>query len=196
MKFKLLFYGDLKTNPKHRNIYIHSLRTFIHYQLVELMKQSPWSRLVDHQGANPKKSPSISKTVHGIEFHSLITKGMKFLAELDINLLHPSIAGTKHADLDNRLKSLLDALKAPTLDNEVPADAFKDKNKMYTLLEDDSLVSRININTSHLLTHDIFDQNPAVVFGHDNNINNNIFMIIDVKLRIREGTVENLPFMV
>jgi hypothetical protein len=55
-------------------------------------------------------------------------------------------------DLDNRIKTLLDALKIPN-DKELPSGAKPSgtENPFFCLLEDDSLITHIRIITDRLL---------------------------------------------
>jgi hypothetical protein len=53
-------------------------------------------------------------------------------------------------DLDNRLKTLLDALSVPNQDQVIPDPTIDDP--IHCLLEDDSLVSGLEIETRRLLT--------------------------------------------
>jgi hypothetical protein len=56
-------------------------------------------------------------------------------------------------------------------------------------LDDDHLITKLSVNTSHLLNTGIFsDKIPQSP--------DSIFMMIDVNVRVAEGTLENLPFMV
>lgn len=56
-------------------------------------------------------------------------------------------------DIDNRLKTLLDALRMPLDKNEVPGNMYgQDEEMLYCLLEDDSLVSRLSVDTRRLWT--------------------------------------------
>lgn len=56
-------------------------------------------------------------------------------------------------DLDNRLKTLLDALRMPQAESEVPGNMWgKNEEMLYCLLEDDSLISRLSIETRRLRT--------------------------------------------
>jgi hypothetical protein len=57
---------------------------------------------------------------------------------------------TPHADIDNRMKTLLDALKRPQSVHEV-AEGTSRSDVIYTLLDDDHMVTKMTINTSHLL---------------------------------------------
>jgi hypothetical protein len=56
-------------------------------------------------------------------------------------------------DIDNRLKTLLDALRMPQCDQEVLSDMHGNGDEyLYCLMEDDSLVTRVTIDTQRLLT--------------------------------------------
>ncbi len=68
-------------------------------------------------------------------------------AELKIRLLSAAVpGGLLHGDIDNRLKTLLDALSIPTL-QQMPEDPEIDLDgRMYCLLEDDGLVTRVEVS--------------------------------------------------
>jgi len=55
-------------------------------------------------------------------------------------------------DMDNRLKTLFDALSIPNQDQIPDAPITSYNEEVYCLLEDDSLISGLNIETSRLLT--------------------------------------------
>ena len=56
-------------------------------------------------------------------------------------------------DIDNRLKTLLDSLRMPTMKEELPSnDPPEDnENPFYCLLENDNLITDISISTDRLL---------------------------------------------
>ena len=60
----------------------------------------------------------------------------------------PGFAG----DIDNRVKTLLDALKMPST-GEIPPGASpgQDEDPLFCLLEDDSLVTRLSVEMDQLL---------------------------------------------
>ena len=60
---------------------------------------------------------------------------------------------TKGGDLDNRLKTLLDALRAPNDPQELPAGASpqSDEDPFYCLLEDDKLIIGLSVTNDRLL---------------------------------------------
>ena len=190
MKFKLLYFGELKTNPKKRSQHIASIRMQFHPQLKKLVEHSPWNNLRKYMMPNPVKSPISTKHVGGIDWNPIITPNLKLLAELDIMMLHPEIVGLARADVDNRMKTLLDALRCPQNEHEIGENTPKNIGPIYTLLDDDHLVTKISVNTSHLLSPELFGKKVS------DNGEDKIFMLIDVRVRVEEGNLENLPFMV
>ena len=78
------------------------------------------------------------------------------MAEIDITLLTPEEPGrtiTQGADLDNRMKTLLDALRMPKVVDELPKGdvASEHESPFYCLLEDDNLISRLSVSADRLL---------------------------------------------
>ena len=71
-----------------------------------------------------------------------------------------SIAPTQGGDLDNRLKTLLDALRAPKVLAEVPehAQPSADESPFLCLLEDDALIDGLSVTTDRLLRP---EENPS-----------------------------------
>jgi hypothetical protein len=138
---------------------------------------------------NASKAPLITRHVGGIDWNPIISPNLKMIAELDILMLHPEIVGVARSDIDNRIKTLMDGLRCPQNEHEIGANTPTDIGPIYTLLDDDHLVTKLTVNTSHLLSHDMFPCNikPSP---------DAIFMLIDVNVRVTEGTLENLPFMV
>ncbi|MDR2685323.1 MAG: hypothetical protein LBB23_00935 [Rickettsiales bacterium] len=189
MKFKLLYYGELMTNPKKRAQHVSEIRMAIHNQLKTLINISPWKNLAAHMAPTPTKAPVLTKNVGGYVFNPLVSEKLKMFVELDVQMFHPESVGFARADIDNRTKTLLDALRCPQSSNECGENMPKNIGAIYTLLDDDHLVTKLSINTSHLL-------NPAAVFPCAPDNKERIFLVINVSVRVSEGTLDNLPFMV
>lgn len=189
MKFKLLYFGELFTNPKKRSQHIADIRMQFHPQLKKLLEHSPWDNLKQYQMPGATKSPISTKHMGGIDWNPIITPNLKMLAELEIQLLHPEIVGVARSDVDNRIKTLLDGLRCPQNEHEIGENTPNNIGPIYTLLDDDHLVTKISVNTSHLLGTKMM--NPDIP-----RTNDTIFMMIDVNVRVAEGNLENLPFMV
>jgi len=110
--------------------------------------------------------------------------------------LHPEIVGVARADIDNRIKTLLDSLRCPQNDHEIGENQPKNVGPIYTLLDDDHLVTRLSVNTSHFLAPQMFDCLGGAPLPPENGEEERLFLMIDVNVRVEEGTLENLPFMV
>jgi hypothetical protein len=115
-----------------------------------------------------------SKAGHG--FIPLITEDLCFRCSLDILFLRPEESGMviRSGDLDNRLKTLFDALRLPKNADEMGGAAKSvGEEPTYCLLEDDSLISEVRVNADQLL-----------LLPHQSEINaNDVFLVIDVKMQ-------------
>lgn len=189
MKFKLLYFGDILINPKKRAQHIADIRMQFHPQLKKLVEHRPWTNLTQYMMPGATKSPVTTRHVGGLDWNPIITPNLNLLAELDIQMMHPEIVGVPHSDIDNRLKTLFDGLRCPQNEHEIGQNTPRDIGPIYTLLDDDHLITRTTINTSHLLSSEIFNCNMPVT-------PDSVFCLIDVNVRVAEGTLENLPFMV
>ncbi|MDR1826306.1 MAG: hypothetical protein LBQ49_01280 [Rickettsiales bacterium] len=188
MKFKLLYFGELLINPKKRSQHIADIRMQFHPQLKKLVEYRPWKNLTKYMMPNPTKSPVSTRHIGGIDWNPVVTPNLKLLAELEIQLLHPEIGSVARTDIDNRIKTLLDGLRCPQNEHEVGDNTPADIGPIYTLLDDDHLVTKISINTAHLLSDHIFIR--------EDEFKDNVFLMVNVNVRVEEGTIENLPFMV
>ncbi|MBN2676406.1 MAG: hypothetical protein JXR30_04110 [Alphaproteobacteria bacterium] len=180
MKFKLIYKGEVKIHPKRRAHHIHDIRMKLDCQLKRLTEIPPYSKLQNYIHSEKDNKKTIVRTVSGIEFVPIISPELNLLAELEVQILHPELLGTPRADIDNRMKTLLDALRRPQDIHEVPEDAQRGQ-RIYTLLDDDHLVTKITVNTSHWLAN----RNPE-----------DLLIIITVNIRASRGTLENLDFIV
>ncbi len=189
MKFKLLYFGDIFVNPKKRAQHIADIRMQFHPQLKRLIELQPWNNLTKYMVPDATKSPIITRHIGGIDWNPIITPNLKMIAELDILLMHPEIVGVAHSDIDNRVKTIMDGLRCPQNEHEIGQNTPSDIGPIYTLLDDDHLVTKLNVNTSHLLANDMLP--TGVKISPDS-----VFMLIDVNVRLTEGNLENLPFMV
>lgn len=155
MEFTLFYNGNLKANGNARHK--QEIRRHFHSQLKNLWKQIPldsysekWLNLKGEGGAE-----SIITSVGKFKFAPLVNEGYHLIAELNIMLLRPEPPGsiiTQGGDIDNRLKTLFDALRMPKI-NEIPSgDAPKDEEiPFHCLLEDDNLITKVSVKTDRLL---------------------------------------------
>ncbi|MBI2880770.1 MAG: hypothetical protein HYY21_04230 [Candidatus Tectomicrobia bacterium] len=155
MEFTLHYRGDLKANrgPKDKQL----LRRHFHAQLAILWKQVPLNerrKLLEKRPA--KGHVSIIQAVNGFDFAPLINEQLNLIAELKITLLRPESPGsiiTQAGDIDNRLKTLFDALKVPKEASAIPSDdkPQEGEDPFFCLLEDDNLITKVSVETDRLL---------------------------------------------
>jgi hypothetical protein len=100
--------------------------------------------------------------VGDVAFVPLVRNSYALLCGLKITFMRMEPVGAVYqgGDLDNRVKTFIDALKVPQTDGEQVAKMTSDvalltggdaSGPMYCLLEDDSLVTGISIETARLL---------------------------------------------
>lgn len=155
MRFTLTYRGSLPSRGSAAEK--HSIRRHFHTQLRDLWTRPPLSahtRLLDPRSEVGELS--LISEFRGFEFASLIAEHVGLVAELDVLLLWPAAPGsiiTTGGDIDNRLKTLLDALKAPSEPRDLPSDAVPQPSErpFFCLLRDDRLVTRLNVETDRLL---------------------------------------------
>ena len=141
MEFTLYYQGPLYavTRSNTRKDHKQDLRRHFHKQLKELWQQEPLTALRDH--LDPKsKVGTIIRSVGAFQFAPLVCRYLTLVAEVRITLLRPEPPGrviTQSGDLDNRLKTLLDALKMPDQPAALPHDAApsEDEAPFFCLLE-------------------------------------------------------------
>lgn len=157
MRFVLHYRGPLRSNgnPAHK----HELREVFHRQLKQLWSQSPLSEHSDFL-VYPRPRPgeySLPRPFGPFVFVPLVAGEMNVVAELSIVLLRPEAPGqliTQGGDIDNRVKTLFDALTVPRHQNALPSGAAPTSDQQpffYCLLEDDNLVTSVSVRTEQLL---------------------------------------------
>jgi hypothetical protein len=159
MRFTLTYRGPLlgsKSGVMHK----HEVRRALHPQLCELWRHEPLSHRSDDwlrptPGSGGPEAQTALVDVAGHSFAVLVRARLKLVAELDVLLLRPEAPGgiLLHADIDNRLKTLFDALRCPGTAQELPAgySPSDDERPLHCLLEDDRLITRVNVETDRLL---------------------------------------------
>lgn len=95
-------------------------------------------------------------SIGGQHFRPIVQDELKLTAHLGILMLKPGQPGglvKDRGDIDNRLKTLFDALSAPATAQQVQSsDLGKSKeDPLYVVLQDDRLVTAVNVTTDRLL---------------------------------------------
>jgi hypothetical protein len=169
MEFTLTYRGPLKSNGKSKHK--QEIRRHFHRQLEYLLDRGPLKHLdfAWRNSPDPDKEVEgekidlaahgwLNRHVDGHHFVALVASRYRCLADLDITLLRPDEPGgivATGGDIDNRLKTLFDALAIPRpgqikawlpQENEIP---------FFCLLEDDSLIGSLRVATATLLEEDV-----------------------------------------
>lgn len=172
MELTLTYRDDLPAEKErnHRSEEKQRIRLHFHEQLAELWRSNP--RLKQAELMAPTWALKDKRIVLGDAYMAfshcqvetcgfralpLITRHNGLVCELSIDFLRPGEPGevlkAGGGDLDNRLKVLFDALHMPLAPNEVPGSMFgQGGSRLYSLMEDDSLISKLTIDSRQLLT--------------------------------------------
>jgi hypothetical protein len=121
---------------------------------------------------------------HGAWFRPLVRETHALHCGLKIKFLRREPPGKVYqgGDLDGRIKTLLDALTMPQHIERVLEKTTRANDPLYCLLEDDSQVSGLEIESERLLG----DQNNAKDFAR---------LVIEVDVRVRQATIYNHSFL-
>jgi hypothetical protein len=154
MKFRLTYEGRLQANgsPDHK----HEIRKAFHPQLKRLWEVEPnlksW-RFPESLSQIEIFADQFSRLDY--HFVPLTTPNMSLIASLEILFLRPDLPGSviQSGDIDNRLKTLFDALKMPSCKNDLGRylTPGTDEDPFFVLLEDDNLISHVAVETDVLL---------------------------------------------
>jgi hypothetical protein len=181
MQFRVFYEGHLKANADNPTKW--SIRGQLEPQFRQLWQQAPLAGIAKYQDPTYQPRDCYVGVQRGaIECVPIVSTKLRVRAELDILLLTSTPPGEiigAGGDLDNRLKTLLDALTIPD-PNQKPPTSFAPQpdNRVYCLLEDDKLVTRLTVETDRLLS--IPERDPKVV------------AVIGVNIKAVEGIMANI----
>jgi len=197
MRFHLTYagalYGSSTSSPRARHK--QEIRKLFHPQLKRLWENTwlgeanygIWSSEQTVARDAPLNEALASLHRRGnYRYVPLVREQFSLACSLDILFLRPDVPGglIQSADIDNRLKTLFDALRMPGNDGElggydVPAAT---EDPFYCLLEDDRLISHVSVTTDMLLE-------PINEQPHDARV------VIDVKVTPQRATMFNMSFV-
>lgn len=163
MEFYLTYEGPLK--PRASAADKHAIRKALHPQLRELWRRTPFLNgqssgpvvlTDDGPTLDPHTIESLSNRFnqYGFRWVPLVTDSMSLLCEIDILFLRHGRPGTliTGGDIDNRLKSVFDALQKPQQLSELGgATPTPEEAPFFCLLQDDKLITKVGTTTAPLL---------------------------------------------
>lgn len=208
----------LDENPEPLSVHKQDIRIVFHKQLKQLWATNRFlfEHRVDAQSFGPPFRPvgdlgagtftvfdqsalprmhDVMKTwyqSHGFNFLPLVVEKFGLLCSLNILFLRRDIPGSTltAGDIDNRIKTVIDALRMPIKPNEFvgkdmqPIVPGAGQDPFYVLLEDDKQVSHFAVETDTLLDPQSSDESDA----------SKAKLIITVELRPYDVTMFNLGY--
>lgn len=180
MRFKLVYRGPLPSNG--RPSAKHDIRLNFHSQLAELWEQKPLKELQEWFLDRGRAECAITD-IDGFEFVPLVNSKLDMIAKLSLLVLRRSEPGAliNHGgDIDNRLKTLFDALTLPQPSQLPPnwKSTMPAAGPFFVLLQDDVLVTELAVQTDRLL-----DSSKTL---------NDVEIIIDVTTGVTRTSIGNL----
>ncbi len=173
MEFRLVYKGSLPAQGAGTGSRVkekHAIRRQLHGQLRELWhghqllsrytKETPYTRDFIVPGADQSQKATgldyIARdfTKFGYRFVPLVSKFFGTACSLDILFLRRDDPGSlirSGGDIDNRIKTLFDALRIPECDNQVDGPPQEGEDPFFCLLEDDTLITEVRVTTDRLL---------------------------------------------
>lgn len=172
MEFRLIYEGPLRgqgAKSQHK----WEIRRALHPQLERLWQERPLKDVAQTLLAHPAEPAKASVIVEkgGLLFAPLVTQQLNLYAELSVLLFHQQPRGaliTDGGDIDNRLKTLLDGLRVPhgSLEGRKELPEAPDPSPFFCLLEDDSLVTKVTVESEQLLRPALPDEVVAIISVH------------------------------
>jgi hypothetical protein len=105
-------------------------------------------------GSGSGQPPVVPVRRKNFEFVPLVHSKLHLVADLKVTILLPGSPGQiirRGGDLDNRLKTLLDALTMPDQNQTTNGSPDPGEQPFFCLLEDDKLITGLGVKTDRLL---------------------------------------------
>jgi hypothetical protein len=205
LEFRLTYAGPLlaensrpiNNQKDRRRDHKHMLRSKFHAQIGYWWRIHPFLSKGDrspkilvtedsHDFSVDAQKLATRYAMYGFNFVPLVREELRLLCDLEVLFLRPGRPGLTmdRGDLDNRVKTLMDALSIPTANEDYSSRTPQaDEKPFFCLLEDDKLITKLTIETDTLL-EDIDGER------HEHSAR----LIITVRLRPYEMHTGTLPF--
>jgi len=192
MKFRLIYEGEIAPRQKTNVQGLHRIRKMLHPQIKNLWQFSPldlkvkWLCFPDdphaYEGIDVGRIGVLEKRGN-VVFAPLVSKRVSLQCELDITFLRKQPKGFlvgEGGDIDNRIKTLLDALAMPPLAQQEQFRDEAEEEPIFCLLQDDSLVTKLSVETDRLLRPTDNDNDLIAIIGVNVTLSKMIFANIEV----------------
>lgn len=196
MQFRLIYSGCLygignDTRTRARSLHVHDIRRKFHEQLKKLWRDHPvLAKSNFNKSGVVGYSPIQTFSREGFNFMPLVNEVNGLICSLDILLLRDGKPGKTLTDLDNRLKTVFDALRMPTGPQELGSETDRGQqtpntgeDPFYVVLEDDKFITHLSVTTDTLL-----EPIPNVP------VENAVSMVINVTIRPYDMQIKTIAF--
>lgn len=172
MEFRLTYQGillssrDTPQGKKARAPHKHMIRRRIHRQLKRLWSVHPGLVDVGSRDMDDGRSyldwAGENWKVGDFRCVPMVTERSALFCKLDVLMLRYGPPGKALGDIDNRLKTLFDALKKPGSKDEFGGATPKEgEDPFFVLLDDDRLITHVAVQTDTLLQPITGDENDT-----------------------------------
>lgn len=209
MRFHLVYDGQLGSsgNSSKKPGSVVQIRRALSPQLEQLWKTHNSLKVLAREGVvqkqgstltilDPSRSPIDLARQHPNDFEylggpigvgdkkytPLVRESLSLACEIDILFLRNQDPGdifSQAGDIDNRIKTLFDALRMPKRSEQEQNPP--EENHLYVLLQDDSLISDFAVRTDRLLVHEPEKQR--------------VNLIMDIKLNVLQVGPHNMALL-
>lgn len=197
MHFRLTYTGPLMSHQdgarqSARALHVHAIRKVFHLQLSALWRLHPVLRKERRSKMGVAGTDKQVFPLEGFSFDALVTQRSGLICALDVLMLRVGEPGAVIYDLDNRLKTIFDALRMPKGADELGAGSARpqvpasdgSESPFYVLLEDDKLITHVSVESDILLE-------PVAVPGSQDS---GVRLVLGVTVRPYDVTQDNLAF--
>jgi hypothetical protein len=167
VEFRLTYDGVLLGASRNntRSEHKHAIRRVFHAQLKRLWATAPHLKDAEHVTTTAKYPNGEVVVAGGPKYNAdrfrlgkyrlvpLATRELDLVCGIDVLFLRydqPGQTLLQSGDIDNRLKTLFDALRIPQVGESCP-DPAPDEDPFFCLLEDDSMITHLSVTTDVLL---------------------------------------------
>lgn len=165
LRFRLFFRGSLAANGRPNQKW--EIRQQFATQLECLWSQEPLKSSAKYRDDSHQPNDCyLGENRNGINYFPIVSEKVFTVAELDILMLRPGDPGlitVGGGDLDNRLKTLLDGLQPPNPNDTFVPENFDRTQPVACLLQDDKLITRLNVETDRLLEPDVHGNEVVMI---------------------------------
>jgi hypothetical protein len=164
-EFSLVYTEVIRSSNNNSTKRKSDVRRALDKQLRPLWEMQPFKNIdnqIDPKFRDKNIQSYIPRKIGLIEYVPLISNANYLFAELEITSLtkaigQPYLHPFKNGDLDNKIKTLTDALRRPQNNDEAKHDTAADDDRIFCLLDDDILISKYTVE-SHPLLHPDFNE--------------------------------------